>query len=73
MLYRIELGHYAVGISKNIYCAKREGQVDHRRVTKPVKKFWSAYKNLDDSAKWGRPKNEDPKTVQQARETNLYF
>ena len=39
MLYELKLGHNAVRTTKNIYCAKGEGIVDHSTVTKWLKKF----------------------------------
>ena len=63
MLYDFRLGHNAMEATKNICCVKGEGAVDPNIVTRWLKKFC---KNLDNQAKWGRPKTM---TVLQAIET----
>ena len=39
MLYKCELGHIAMEVTKNICCVKGEGAVDHSTITKWLKNF----------------------------------
>ena len=55
MLYQFILCHNGVETSKNICCVKGEATFVHSTVTRWLKKFWSACKNLDDLAWLGRP------------------
>ena len=48
MLYAFELGHNDIETTKNIFCTKGEGSVDHRMVTRWFKKFSLGCKNFDD-------------------------
>ena len=68
--YQFELGHNTTQPTKNIYCMKGEGAVDHSTVTRWFKKFCSSCKN-DDQEKAGRPKTIDSKAMLQAIEANL--
>ena len=63
LLYKFELHHNAVEVTKNIYCAKAEGTVNHTKVTKWHKNFRLGCKNLDGQSRSDRPKRVDSKTV----------
>ena len=55
MLYKFQLDYYAVvKASKDVFCEKGEVLVDHRTVTKGLKKFCLGCKILNDQAKAGR-------------------
>ena len=47
MIYEFGLGRNAMETTKNIWCAKDEGTVDHSTVTRWFKKFHSGCKNLN--------------------------
>ena len=53
MLYKLELGHNIMNVTKNICCAKDEDAVDKSTVTRWSKKFCSGCKNLDNQARSG--------------------
>ena len=44
--------------------------VDHSRVTRWFKKFYSGYKNIDHQTRSGRSKTKDSETMLQDREVN---
>ena len=50
MLYKFKLGHNAVEATKNICCLKDDGSLDHCKVSRWLKKFHLAYKNLNEQA-----------------------
>ena len=68
MLYDFKLPHDVAEATKNICCAK--GQGDHSAVTRRFEKFCSSCKNLDDQAGSGRFKAMDFKVVLQAIKAN---
>ena len=70
ILYEFEMGHDAVESTKNIFCVKSEGAVDHSTVTWGFRKFCSGYKNFNNQTRSSRPKIVDSETVFQAIETN---
>ena len=51
MLHKFKLGHNATKATKNIYCAKGEGMVDYKTVTRQFKKFHFKYKDFDDQTR----------------------
>ena len=57
--------------TKDIFCVKGEDTVNHRRVTRWLKKFCSGYKSLEDQLKSGKPNTVDSEVVLQAIEKNL--
>ena len=63
MLYNFELGHNTGEAIKNICCERGKGAVDHRTVTKWLKKFHLDCKNLNDQARLKRSKNMDSEAV----------
>ena len=71
LLYQLKLEHNNTEATKNIYCAKGEGTVDHNTVTRQLKKLCLGNKNLEDQARLDRPKTMDSKTDFQAIDTNL--
>ena len=66
MLYKFKLGYNAEEVSKNIYCMKGEGTLDHSTVTKWLKKFCSGWKNLNQATS-GRSKTVNSEAVVQDR------
>ena len=47
MIYEFEPDHNAMEETKNICCAKDESAVNHRTVTRWLKKFYAGSKNLE--------------------------
>ena len=70
MIYEFEVGHYTVEATKNICCAKSGRVLNHKIITRLLKKFRSGYKNLTDQARSVRPKSVDSKAVLLAIEVN---
>ena len=56
MFYKFQLSYKIVEATKNTYKTKDEGAVDHRTVTKWLKKFHSGCKSQDDQTKSDGPK-----------------
>ena len=58
------------GSNQKFCCVKGEGEVDHSTITKWIRKFRSACKNLDDQARSGWFKSIDSEAVLQAIKIN---
>ena len=71
MLYKFKLGHNATKATKRICCAKSEGAVDHRIVTRWFKKFYLVCKNFNNLARSGSPKSKDSLAVLLTIKANL--
>ena len=61
--YEFKLRHNFTEATKIICNAKDEGAVDLNTVIRWLKKYRSGYKNLDNQARSGRPKNVDSENV----------
>ena len=61
MLSKFELIHNVTEVSKNISQKVKGRLVDHSTVTRWIKKFCLGFKNLENQARSGRPKNLDSK------------
>ena len=59
MPYDFELSHNAAKATKNIFCVKSEGAIDHSTVIRRFKKFRSGWKNLDDQVMLGKTMNSE--------------
>ena len=70
ILYETELGNKAVKATKNIYCVKSDGTVDHSIEARWFKKFCLDWKNLDDQTRSDRPKSVVSEAVLLAIEAN---
>ena len=66
ILYKFELGHNIMEATKNICCMKGEGAIDHRTVTKWLRKFYLGCKKLDNQARSDMCKIVDSKAMFQA-------
>ena len=66
MLSEFELGHKVAEAAKNICFAKGVGAIDHRTVTRWLKKFLSGFKNFNDHARSSKPQTVDLEAVLQA-------
>ena len=56
MFYKFELGYNSTEATRNNCFEKDEGPVDHRTVTRWLKKFRSDWKNFDDQTRSGTGK-----------------
>ena len=63
------MGHN-IETTKHFCCAKGESAVDHSTLTRWFKKFCFGCKNLDDQARFGKPKTMDSEVVSQTTAAN---